>query len=143
VVSDALAKLSASIEKRAAEVAVGPLLPVLGRRKQLEMLFMHLLDNALKYSDQGSVKISVSSERVAGRALFEVNDSGPGIAEGQRPRALRLFQRLHNADIPGNGVGLALCRKIVEVAGGKLLIAMRPGGGTSIRFSLPMASQEA
>jgi signal transduction histidine kinase len=142
VVSGVLAKLSHLVDKRAATIEVGPLLPVLGRQVQIETLFTHLLDNALKYSGEHA-KISVSSERLTDRVLFEVNDSGPGIPDGQRGRALRLFQRLHGADTPGNGVGLALCRKIVEVGGGKLLITERPGGGAAIRFTLPMAFQEA
>jgi signal transduction histidine kinase len=143
VVDQVLRKLADSIERSAAELRIGALLPVLGRREQLETLFTHLIDNALKYSGGSGVRISVSSERIAGRVLFEIGDDGPGIPNGQSGRALRLFQRLHGGEIPGNGVGLALCRKIVETAGGKLLITARPGGGTNVRFTFPMAPRVA
>jgi two-component system CheB/CheR fusion protein len=143
VVDEVLRKLSDAIERNAAELQVGALLPVLGRRNQVETLFTHLIDNALKYSRASGVRISVSSEHIAGRVLFEIGDDGPGIPDGQSGRALRLFQRLHGGEIPGNGVGLALCRKIVETAGGKLLISARPGGGTNVRFTLPMAPRAA
>jgi signal transduction histidine kinase len=143
VMNAVLGKLANTIETKHAEIEIGPLLPVLGRRAQIETLFVHLLDNALKYAGANAPHVSVSSERVGERALFEINDRGVGIPDAQRGRALRLFQRLSSGDIPGNGVGLALCRKIVETAGGKLLIGGRPGGGTSIRFTLPLAPQAA
>jgi signal transduction histidine kinase len=139
VMHDVLAKLADLIERKQATLEIGALLPVLGRRSQIELVFLHLLDNALKYSGGAGAQVSVRSELLSERVSFEVADSGPGIPESQRARALRLFQRLHSGEVPGNGVGLALCRKIVEASGGKLLISARPGGGTSIRFTLPRA----
>lgn len=139
VVSEVLGKLAPLIEAQKSAIAVDALPPVLGRRVQIETLFMHLLDNALKYAGAAGGQISVRSEPLGDRALFEVNDAGPGIPDAQRARALRLFQRLHSGEIPGHGVGLALCRKIVETSGGKLLITGHAGGGTSVRFTLPLA----
>jgi signal transduction histidine kinase len=126
------------VAARKAEVEIGGLPLVLGRKHQLELLFGHLLDNAIKYGPVG-VHVSVRGEQRDGRVRLEVCDNGPGIPEAQRARALRLFQRLTGGEVPGQGVGLALCRKIVEIAGGALLLETAPGGGTAARFSLPAA----
>jgi signal transduction histidine kinase len=134
-----LARRAEATAARKAELQVGALPAVLGPPAQIELLFGHLLDNALKYGPQG-VRISVRGERRDGRVWLEICDSGPGIPEAQRGRALRLFQRLHGGEVPGQGVGLALCRKIVEQLGGSLLLETAPGGGTAVRFSLPAAA---
>jgi signal transduction histidine kinase len=123
---------------RKAEIEIGALPAVLGQRSQLELLFGHLLDNALKYGPLG-VRISVRGEQREGRVWLEILDNGGGIPEAQRERALRLFQRLHGTEVPGQGAGLALCRKLVELSGGSLLLETAPGGGTAVRFSLPAA----
>jgi signal transduction histidine kinase len=123
---------------RKAEIELHALPAVLGQRSRLELLFDHLLDNALKYGPLG-VRISVRGEQRDGRVWLELSDNGRGIPEAQRERALRLFQRLHGAEVPGQGAGLALCRKIVELSGGDLLLETAPGGGTAVRFSLPSA----
>lgn len=143
VVSEVLLKLSDLVERKRAQITIGALLPVLGKRAQVETLFRHLFDNALKYTEAAPVQIALSAERLGARVLFELSDNGPGIPDSQRGRVLRLFQRLHSGDVSGNGVGLALARKIVEAAGGHLLIGARPGGGTVIRFTLPAATAEA
>jgi two-component system, OmpR family, sensor histidine kinase KdpD len=104
------------------------------------MLLRHLLENALKYADIDAPQIRVHAQALDDRVAFELADNGPGIPDGQRARALRLFQRLHSGDIPGVGAGLALCRRIVESGGGRLLIETAPEGGALIRFTLPSAA---
>lgn len=131
-----LAQRAELVAARKAELDLGPLPAVLGQRAQLELLFGHLLDNALKYGPVG-VKVGVRGARRMGRVWLEVCDDGPGIPEAHRGRAVRLFQRLHGGEVPGHGAGLALCRKIVELLGGALLLEAAPGGGTAVRFSLP------
>lgn len=137
-----LEKHAELLAARKAEVELGSLPAVLGQPAQIELLFRHLLDNALKYGPLG-VRIGVSGEQRDGRVWLEIRDNGPGIPEPQRGRALRLFQRLHGGEVPGQGAGLALCRKIVELAGGTLLLETASGGGTAVRFSLPAARSPA
>jgi signal transduction histidine kinase len=143
LVAEVVTKLEEPIAAKRAEVLVEPLAPVLGQRAQVEALFSHLLDNALKYAGPGPVRVVVRCAQQGDRVLFEVADNGPGIPNGQRGRALRLFQRLHSGEVPGVGAGLSLCRRIVESSGGRLLIDSAAEGGAAIRFSLPAAGSLA
>jgi signal transduction histidine kinase len=139
LVNEIVTKLEEPIQAQAAQVQVGALPAVLGRRSQVEALFRHLIDNALKYAGPGPVRVTVRATASRDRVRFEVTDNGPGIPDGQRARALRLFQRLHTGEVPGVGAGLSLCRRIVESSGGRLLIDSAPEGGAAIRFTLPAA----
>jgi signal transduction histidine kinase len=114
---------------------------VLGNRVQLEQLLQNLLVNALKFRGDAPAWIRVSAEpSAAGMVQLAVADAGIGIEAQHRDRVFKMFQRLHDRETyEGTGIGLAICRKIVERHGGRIWVEERPGGGTVFRFTLPVA----
>jgi len=110
---------------------------VLGVSHRLESVVRNLLENALHASGAGG-KVAVEVTAPAGRVLLSVADSGPGIAEAELPR---LFERFYSkrSEGGGTGLGLALCRAIIEAHGGTLRAENRPGGGARFEAALPSA----
>ena len=105
----------------------------------IEQVLINLLDNALKYTPPGS-PIEVTRGRTTGGAvLIEVADRGPGLPPGEERR---IFEKFHRADaapsVRGAGLGLAICRGIVQAHGGRIWAENRPGGGVAFRFTLPL-----
>jgi len=101
-------------------------------------LFQNLLSNAIKYRSGEPLKIHISARREKTAWIFSIRDNGIGIASKDKERAFGLFQRLHTeTEHPGTGIGLALCKKIVERHGGKIWLESEPGQGTTFHFSLP------
>lgn len=126
-----------------AEARMGPtadLPTVWGDRRKLTHLFQNLVSNALKFRSEESPLVEVAVEEVAaGRVTLVVRDNGIGIAPEHHDRVLRIFERLHSHDeIPGTGIGLALCKRIVEQHGGTLSLSSAEGKGTAVRFDLPV-----
>ncbi len=125
VVVDAPAKLSVKVAPAAASLVVA-----------------NVLDNAVKFSPPGAqVRVEVATE--GGAAVVAVSDSGPGVPEEEIPRLFERFYRGSAAqatDAPGVGLGLAICRLLVEAQGGGLSVASTPGGGATVRVRLPLAS---
>jgi PAS domain S-box-containing protein len=138
VLDDVVSDLRAAIEERGAHVTRDALLPVETDRTELQQLFQNLLANALKFCE-GRPRVHVSSEPAGDRVRFCVRDNGIGIEPDQRERIFVLFQRLRPA-YGGTGVGLAICKKIVEGSGGRIWIEDAPGGGSRFLFTLPAAS---
>lgn len=102
-------------------------------------LFLNLLGNALKFRDpcRKPLLIRVGTRRQEGEWVFTVSDNGIGIDPRQKVRLFRLFQRLHSRDeYPGTGIGLALCKKIVERHGGRIWVESAPGEGSTFCFTL-------
>ncbi len=113
-----------------------PLIPLDGML--VEQLFVNLLDNALKYTPAGS-PIEIVAEAGSGVVTVEVADRGPGFAPGDDQRVFEKFYRgREKAGRSGVGLGLAICRAIVEAHGGRIWAENRPGGGAVIRFTLPV-----
>jgi light-regulated signal transduction histidine kinase (bacteriophytochrome) len=137
LVADALQQLATLVAERSAQLQIGPLPELMGARPRLALLFRHLLDNALRYASAQGARVSVQAELRDARAWFQISDNGPGIAPAQRERACGLFQRLHAGEPAGLGVGLALCRRIVEQSAGELTLGASADGGTRVSFSLP------
>ena len=114
-------------------------LPVVrGFETELRQLMQNLLSNALKFKKVGvSPVIEVSAERKDNQWLFEVKDNGIGIDEKHQQKIFMIFQRLHNrAEFEGNGIGLAHCKKIVEMHQGQLSVKSTPGEGSTFYFTL-------
>ncbi|MCM2315765.1 MAG: PAS domain S-box protein, partial [Thermoanaerobaculia bacterium] len=143
----ALLNLRGAIEEGGAIVTHDPLPLVLADEMQLTQLFQNLLGNAIKYQGEGVPKIHVSAaSNDDGRWDFSVRDNGLGIDPQYFDRIFGMFQRLHKReDYAGTGIGLAICKKIVERHGGRISIESRPGQGSTFHFSLaaiPPSPQE-
>jgi PAS domain S-box-containing protein len=141
VAGDVLRSLAAAMVEARADVAVGELPCVLGNRLQLEQLLQNLVANALKFRGDGPAYVRVVGEHGgAGLVQIAVEDGGIGIEPQHRDRVFKMFQRLHDREsYEGTGIGLAICRKIVERHGGRIWVEDRVGGGIVFRFTLPAA----
>ncbi|MBF0130653.1 MAG: hypothetical protein HQL33_11735 [Alphaproteobacteria bacterium] len=124
-----------------AVITAAPLPVVLGDPGQLVSLMQNLIGNALKYrSPDRRPEVSVSAERQGDRWIISVEDNGMGIPPSERERIFLLFQRLHTRErFPGTGIGLALCKKIVERHGGTIRVDSDVGKGSVFRFTLAPA----
>ena len=133
----ALGGLQETIARIGAEVSREPLPTVFGDARQLVTLFQHLVGNALEYHRGVPPLVRIGARREGGEWLFSVEDNGVGIERRYFDRIFRIFQRLHApAAHIGTGIGLAVCKKIVEGHGGRIWIASEPGQGTTIYFTL-------
>ena len=136
---DALADLRVQIDERDAEIVADPLPSVRGDEDQFRQLFQNLVSNALAYAD-GPPRIRVAADRRDGDWQISVRDNGIGIEPAAQERIFEIFQRLHAADErEGSGIGLALCRRIVERHGGEIWVDSEPGAGSTFSFTLPRA----
>nr|WP_237179775.1 PAS domain S-box protein [Paraburkholderia sacchari] len=135
----ALKNLSTAIEEAGAQVHRGPLPTVRAIAPQLSLLFQNLVGNAIKFRrKEGPVEIRVGAEPRGGVWQFRVKDYGIGIDAQYFERIFLIFQRLHTRrDYPGTGIGLALCKRIVERHGGRIWVESEPGKGTTFFFTLP------
>ena len=117
-----------------------PLPTVTADRPQMVRLLQNLIGNAIKFRGDETPRIHLSAARRDGGWAISVRDNGIGIAETDRERIFGMFQRLHTAgEIPGTGVGLAVCRRIAEGHGGTLSVESTPGAGSTFTLTLPQA----
>ena len=143
VLRRALANLSTTLEESGAAVTADALPVVYADPVQLLQLLQNLIGNAVKFRSQDAPRIHVSCERERDRWRFGVADNGIGIGPEDADRVFGLFARLHSKDdYAGAGIGLALCKKIVEVHGGAIWVDPRTGGGTTLRFTVPATTAE-
>lgn len=113
-------------------------LPVIVGSPQLEQVFQNLISNAIKYHKPGvAPEINISARQEDGAWVFSVTDNGIGIAPEDRERIFQIFRRLHGHEIPGNGIGLALVRKIVDAHGGEIWVESEEGRGSVFSIRLP------
>ena len=135
----AIENLRESIARNEAVITTDQLPAVLGDGMQLAQVFQNLLGNALKYrrADAAPV-IHISAERASPEHwVISVRDNGIGIDPEYHEKIFAAFNRLHGHDIPGTGIGLALCRRIVESHRGSIWVRSAPGDGSTFLFSLP------
>ncbi|WP_181233088.1 PAS domain-containing protein [Enhygromyxa salina] len=139
--NQALANLHSSIVETQGTVDHDPLPPVRGDAGQLAQLFQNLIGNALKYRGADPPHIRITTERAGQERVFRVSDNGIGIEPAYFERIFTLFQRLHTrVEYPGTGIGLALCKKIVQRHGGRIWVESVVGRGSSFCFTLPGTS---
>jgi PAS domain S-box-containing protein len=137
----AMTNLQAAIEEAGATVTHVPLPQVMGDATQLEQVFMNLLGNALKFRGPRPAVIDVTAARQGRYWTFAIRDNGIGIAPEYYDRIFVIFQRLHARDeYSGTGVGLAICKKIVERHGGRIWVESGLGEGTTFSFTLLAAT---
>jgi chemotaxis family two-component system sensor kinase Cph1 len=138
-----VANLDALVQESGARITVD-LLPVVSADMRLENVFQNLVSNAIKYRKPGvAPEIRVSAKQMDGCWMFSVQDNGVGIEPEFRDSVFEIFRRLHGQDIPGNGLGLALSRKIVEAHGGRIWVDSERGEGSTFHFTLPAGAAVA
>lgn len=136
----AIANLRPVIEESGAKITHGPLPSVTGDQAQLAHVFQNLLSNAIKYRSEKRPEVEVSAHQSNGDYVFAVRDNGAGIPEEHRERIFQMFTRLHGgAAYPGNGIGLAMCQKIVQKHGGRIWVDSSPGSGSTFYFTIPQS----
>jgi two-component system CheB/CheR fusion protein len=132
----ALLNLHAAIEESGATVTSDPLPEVPADETMLIQLFQNLISNAIKYRSVEPPRIHVSAQRDGEDWVFAVRDNGIGIAPQFFERVFGMFKRLHGREIPGTGIGLALCRRAVERQGGRIWVESEPGKGATFKFTI-------
>jgi len=139
IVQDAVANLASAIEESGAEVRVDALPSIVCDASQLGQVFQNLIGNAIKFRRPGvRPAIRVSARRDGQNTTITVADNGIGIESKHFDRIFQMFQRLHLRDeYEGTGIGLALCRKIVQRHGGRIHVESTPGMGTTFFVTLP------
>jgi PAS domain S-box-containing protein len=137
----ALKNLAVVVHETQAQVTHDVLPTVLGIVTQLGLLFQNLISNAIKFRKKDQpIRVHVGAQLDGGTWRISVSDNGIGIAEQYFERIFVIFQRLHTRrEYPGTGLGLALCKRIVEHHGGKIWVESKPGEGTTFFFTLPRA----
>ena len=137
ILADALANLAIAVEDTCAVITHDPLPQVKGDGIQLLQLMQNLIGNAIKFRRDEPVRIHIGAQREQDRWLISVTDNGIGIEPQYAERIFLIFQRLHTrAQYPGTGIGLSVCKKIVERHGGKIWVEPAPTQGSLFKFSL-------
>jgi PAS domain S-box-containing protein len=138
VVATALKNLEVSLDESGAEVVVDPLPRIAADAGQLVQVFQNLIGNAIKFRGETAPRVVVSASRQDDGWVFVVRDNGIGIEPDYFDRIFHVFQRLHRRDAyPGTGIGLAICKKVVEGHGGRIWVESAPGCGSVFSFSIP------
>ena len=139
IVLEVLQDLQLSVEETGAQITWDPLPTVNADRRRLAQVLRNLLSNALKYHGPQPVRIHISASQKDGEWHFQVHDNGIGIDPRFADRIFVIFQRLHlRHEYPGTGIGLAMCKKIIEQHGGRIWVESRLGEGATFFFTLPM-----
>ena len=137
VLKAALNNLTDAVKESQAVITHDPLPAVMGDDKQLAQLFQNLLSNAVKFGGAQPPRIHISAKQTDGEWLFSVRDHGIGLDPQYVDRIFVIFQRLHTrAEYPGTGIGLAICKKIVERHGGRIWVESELGKGATFYFTL-------
>ena len=143
VLAHALANLGAAVEESGATIDAEPLPPIRGEPTLMAVVFQNLVGNAIKFRSTDPPAIGIRCERDNGHWLISCSDNGIGIDAEYAERVFVIFQRLHAKDeYPGTGIGLSMCRKIVEYHGGKIWLDTGTATpGTTFRFTLPVLEE--
>jgi light-regulated signal transduction histidine kinase (bacteriophytochrome) len=137
VLRSTLDSLQASIQESGATITADPLPMVVADAGQVAQLLTNLLGNALKFHGNAPPRVHVGAERTGRMWTISVQDTGIGIAPEYFERIFVIFQRLHARDqYPGTGVGLAICKKIVERHGGRIWVESSAGHGARFSFTI-------
>jgi signal transduction histidine kinase len=136
--TEVMMSMRPAIQESGAVVTYAALPVVWAERSQMTQLFQNLIGNAIKFHGKDAPEISVRAEKTGSQWLFSVSDNGIGIDPEQAEHIFVVFQRLHTrTEYPGNGIGLAICKKIVEHCGGKIWVEAQAGHGSIFKFTLP------
>ena len=138
VVQTALKNLQASVDDSKAKVVCEPLPVTVAHEMQLLQVFQNLIGNAIKFHGSNSPEIHISASKAGKEWVFSVADNGIGIDPEHANIIFAIFKRLHTrAEYPGSGIGLAICKKIIERQGGRIWVESQRGQGSTFKFTLP------
>jgi light-regulated signal transduction histidine kinase (bacteriophytochrome) len=139
VLADVLLSLTTAVQQSAAQIHIDADLPsTCIRAVHLRQLFQNLISNAIKYcGNDANPVVRINGETSSGEVKFCVADEGIGIGAEYHQKIFGIFKRLHGFEIEGNGIGLALCKKIVEDYGGRIWVESAPGEGSRFYFAVP------
>ena len=144
IVEQAMANLKIAIEECGASVSYDVLPSIMGDEGQLVQLFQNLIGNAIKFRREEAPEVHIAAQRRNNMVTFSVKDNGIGIDPQHSQNIFEIFRRLHTRDeYPGTGMGLAICKKIVERHGGHISAQSQPGQGSTFYFSVDMAGGES
>lgn len=142
VLQQVLANLELRIQETQVSITHDPLPTVFAVKTQMIQLFQNLLSNAIKFRNQTDPTIHISVQREPTRWIIQVMDNGIGIDPDMSERIFTIFQRLHTRqEYPGTGIGLAICKKIVQNHGGTIGVQSQPGEGSIFSFTLPITRE--
>ncbi|MEO1449073.1 MAG: ATP-binding protein, partial [Bacteroidota bacterium] len=139
IITEIIANLNREKGHVGAKITIQNLPTITANRRQMIQLFTHLIDNAIKFRAENNPKIEISAQRQGNGYLFAVKDNGIGMDEAYTEKIFSLFLRLHTkkSQYTGTGIGLSICKKIVEQHRGRIWIDSHPGEGTTVFFTLP------
>jgi signal transduction histidine kinase len=138
-----LKTFEARLREQHAEVHCAPLPKVRAHEIHVQQLLQNLLGNALRYRSEADPVIDVWSEADGDHWAFAVRDNGIGIAAPYREQVFGMFKRLHGQSYPGTGMGLAICKRIAEIYGGRIWVDSEPGKGSTFWFTLPRTPSDS
>jgi light-regulated signal transduction histidine kinase (bacteriophytochrome) len=137
IVRSVIKGLDSTIKATGAKITYPNLHEVVGEPNHLYQLFQNLIDNALKFSKDKKPVIEIKSVEHEDDWEFSISDNGIGIKDEYKEKIFQIFQRLHTvAEYPGTGVGLAICKKVVQLHGGKIWFTSKPDEGTTFHFTI-------
>ncbi len=143
VVEQALSNLSHAVAETQAKITCDEMPKVTGDDVQLVQLFQNLIGNALKFSEKEKPKVHIAAERHGAFWRIRVEDNGIGVEARHLDRIFEIFQRLHTrSEYPGTGIGLAICKKIVERHEGEISVESEPDEGSTFYFTLRAAADK-
>jgi light-regulated signal transduction histidine kinase (bacteriophytochrome) len=136
VLSTVMLNLQMAIESSQARITFDHLPSVFMDETQLIRLLQNLLANAIKYRGKEPPRIHLSAREAGPELIFSVKDNGLGIDMRHAEHIFTVFKRLHGREYPGTGIGLAICKRIVERHGGRIWVESQPGKGSTFYFAL-------
>ncbi|MEW6714480.1 MAG: ATP-binding protein [Nitrospirota bacterium] len=142
VLGNAVANLKLAIEESGSLVTTGTLPVIKADASQLLQVFQNLISNAIKFRGKDAPLIHISAEQKGNEWVFSVKDNGVGIGAEYKEKVFDMFRRLHGREYPGVGIGLSLCRRIIERHKGRIWLESEAGQGTTFYFTIPIKGDE-
>ena len=133
----ALTILSGEIAESGTKITCGPLPTIHADRVQLKLVFQNLIANSIKFRSVEAPRIEIQVGKQDNQYVVSITDIGQGFDPQYADRIFAPFKRLHGPEVPGSGIGLASCRRIVEMLGGRIWAEAEPGRGATFRFTVP------
>jgi signal transduction histidine kinase len=143
LVNRALKNLQAAIQESGARVEYADLPSIVADASLLTQVFQNLIGNAIKFRGTEPIVVRITAEKTKQETIFSIADNGIGIASEHSELIFAIFKRLHTREeYPGSGIGLSICKKVIEQHGGRIWVESEPGHGCTFRFTLPNQGAE-